>query len=181
MSLRINFYGGPGVGKSTLAARVYADLKQLGVNSIELVPEFIKPWAYEGKQFDSFGNTYVFGNQLWSELRFLNAGVDIIVSDSPMMLQCAYAYQANKIIGSSLRDIALQYEKQYPSLNFFVDRTVPGPLRARYQTKEELETLDCSIRQFLQDCNHPSYPVRITDYDFIMHVVKLSLTVDRLL
>ncbi len=175
MSLRINFYGGPGVGKSTLAAKVYADLKQQGVNSIELVPEFIKPWAYEGKQFDAFGNTYVFGNQLWSELRFLKSGVDIIVSDSPMLLQCAYVYQKNQSIGLSLRDIVLQYEKEYPSLNFFVRRTLPYASEGRYQTEEESELLDSSIQQFLHACHLPNYPVKITEYDFIISTIKEKL------
>ena len=46
--LRVNFYGGPGVGKSTLAARVYAELNSAGAVSTELVREFIKTWAYEG-------------------------------------------------------------------------------------------------------------------------------------
>ncbi len=175
MSLRINFYGGPGVGKSTLAAKVYADLKQQGFNSIELVPEFIKPWAYEGKQFDSLGNIYVFGNQLWSELRFLKAGVDIIVSDSPLLLQCAYVYQGDQVIGSSLRDITLQYEKEYPSLNFFVKRTLPYSPEGRYQTEEELGLLDSSIQQFLHISGQLNYPVKITEYGFIISTIERKL------
>jgi len=44
MSLRINFFGGPGVGKSTLAAQLFGWLKAENFDA-ELVQEFVKTWA----------------------------------------------------------------------------------------------------------------------------------------
>ena len=47
MIRRINIYGGPGVGKSTLAASIFAFMKKRGDN-VELVQEFVKQFAYLG-------------------------------------------------------------------------------------------------------------------------------------
>lgn len=44
--LVVNLFGGPGVGKSTGAAKVFSELKLLGVNC-ELVGEFAKDKTWE--------------------------------------------------------------------------------------------------------------------------------------
>ena len=46
----INIYGGPGVGKSTGAAMIFAKMKMLGINC-ELVTEYAKTLTYE-KRFE---------------------------------------------------------------------------------------------------------------------------------
>ena len=46
--LVINLYGGPGTGKSTTAAHVFALLKQRDVNA-ELVREYAKDIVWEGR------------------------------------------------------------------------------------------------------------------------------------
>lgn len=42
----VNFFSGPGAGKSTLAAYVFSKLKMMGVNC-ELVSEFAKDKVWE--------------------------------------------------------------------------------------------------------------------------------------
>ena len=50
----INFYGGPGIGKSTMAAKMFAALKTAGVKT-ELVGEFAKDLVYDRKAAASRG------------------------------------------------------------------------------------------------------------------------------
>ncbi len=119
--MRINLYGGPGVGKSTLAAMTFGWLRQHG-HSAELVQEWIKDWAYLGREIKSFDYVYTFANQLHTEDRLLQAGVKTIVTDSPVYLQCMYALRHKMKAANELWRIAKRFEEAYPSVNFFVDR-----------------------------------------------------------
>jgi len=49
MTRVINLLGGPGVGKSTAAAKLFAKYKDEG-KSVELVREYVKDWAWEGRK-----------------------------------------------------------------------------------------------------------------------------------
>ena len=66
MGLHINFFGGPGVGKSTLAAQLFGYLKAKGFD-VELAQEFIKTWAYQRRELRSFDYVYTFAKQLHAE------------------------------------------------------------------------------------------------------------------
>ena len=172
MSLRINFFGGPGVGKSVLAARVYAELSRAGIVTTELVREFVKPWAYEGKKPDAFDQVYTFANQLWSEHRLFKAGVDVIVTDSPLLLQCVYASALNKDLGIHLRGVAFQYEEAYPSVNFLVDRIVPFRRIGRFQDESELGELDARIQAWMDNWRLPYLHVNPDDHRSVTQTVR---------
>ena len=168
--LRISFYGGPGVGKSTLAAKVYAALNQGG--TAELVREFVKSWAYEGRQLDIFDQVYTFANQLWSEHQLDKAGVKVIVTDSPVLLQCVYADLLDPNIAAHLIAIAKNYERCRQSLNFLVKRTVVYDPVGRYQSTNELATLDARIQQCLDEWHLPYHSVCPDNWQFILQASK---------
>ena len=86
---RICLYAGAGAGKSTTAARIFADLKIKGYKT-EYVSEFIKSWAYQGRFPKSFEQMYVFAQQTYLE-DSLMPHVDSIVTDSPILLNVAYS------------------------------------------------------------------------------------------
>ncbi len=48
-TIAINFYGGPGTGKSSMAAAIFSNLKNEGINA-ELVTEYAKS---KGRGFQS--------------------------------------------------------------------------------------------------------------------------------
>ncbi len=148
---RINFYGGPGVGKSTLAALTYGWLRQHG-HSAELVQEWIKDWAYLGREIKSFDYVYTFANQLHMEDRLLQAGVKWVVTDSPILLQCVYALHHKMKAANELWKIAKRFETAYPSINFVVAR----PQYAVYEQAGRYETLDQAITmdKFIVTCLH---------------------------
>lgn len=172
MPLRINFYGGPGVGKSTIAAKTYAALKESRGLSVELVQEFIKSLAWEGKSLDKFDQVYTFGKQLHREHRLLLAGVDIIVTDSPILLQCFYAEKLCQMLAYGLIAVANEFESVYPALNFFVERSVPYTQEGRYQNAAQAEKLDQQLREMLDNMGVLYLVVRPDQISTIIQTAK---------
>lgn len=168
MIKRINFFGGPGSGKSTTAAWLYSELKTRGL-SIELVTEYVKIWAIRREKPEVFDQILFLGEQMHSEYRFLKHGVERIVTDSPVFLSGLYAsfYDTeNRFrLQKSILDIAFEYETQFPSLNIFLNRKDREyKQEGRYQSLEEAIEIDKYIMDFL--CQHSNkLNFRIIDYD----------------
>lgn len=153
--MRICLYAGAGAGKSTVAAGLYYFLKCKNYN-IELVFEFIKKWAYEGKTPKSFDQSYIFGKQLNSEDVFLQCGVKHLVTDSPLMLQVFYAKKYNFGCWSDLNRTAREFEKTYPSLNIFLSREGLQYRQAgRYEDEVTANAVDAELMVFLNEQNIP--------------------------
>ena len=103
-TLVINLIGGPGSGKSTCASGIFYQLKKLGVNC-ELALEFAKDkvWEEPIKKLDD--QFYIFG-KLYHKLFRLNDKVDVIITDSPLIISILY----NKISSQYFNDFV---KKQY--------------------------------------------------------------------
>ena len=150
MIRRINIYGGPGVGKSTLAARIFSLMKQRGDN-VELVQEFVKQFAYFGQRVTGWHCLYTFAKQLRAEQKLLENGVDVIVTDSPLLLQCRYAQKHGCLVTIQLEQICYSFEKEYSSFDVFVKRNNNFIEEGRFETAKEAIAMDKFIRKFLDD------------------------------
>lgn len=155
---RINFFGGPGVGKSTLAAKFFTHLKQRGHN-VELIHEFVKQYVYTKQTLTSWGQVYTFGQQFGAELRALEGGVRQLVTDSPLLLQCIYARHNGCPAYEQLTEISQEFETDYPSVNFLVLRTVPFKSVGRWGSEDDGKLWDKRIEQDL--IQHDTYYHRI--------------------
>jgi hypothetical protein len=169
MSLRINFYGGPGVGKSALAATTFGWLRQNRFNA-ELVQEWIKSWVYLGRKPRSFDYVYTFANQLHAEDCLLQAGVNILVTDSPVYLQCMYALHQDVQSAEELLGIACLFEKRHPSVNFFVERPQFAVYEqsGRYEDLGQAIEMDCWIGDCLRRWDVPFTRITPGDLDTVI-------------
>jgi hypothetical protein len=161
MIRRVNFYAGPGSGKSTLAPRVFAELSIRGYK-VAQVDEWIKAWAILGIKPESFDQLTVFANQLSKEDMPLRKA-DLIVTDSPVLMNAAYSQNWNFVGTPELISLALKFEQDFPSLNFFIDRTVP------YQSYEEAVAFDSFLLGFLAE--HLSGELIHTTVDSLPEIV----------
>lgn len=148
MVRRINLYGGPSSGKSTTAAKLFYESKQRNEN-VEHIQEYIKNWCYQGRNPTGFDQVYIFGKQLYKEETVLKGGVDKLITDSPLFLQCFYASYYNLPGASAILDIAQQFEEMYPSENLVIRRSKAYSPVGRYQNEEESKKIDSLIKEFL--------------------------------
>lgn len=148
-TLLVNLYGGPGAGKSTTAARLFSVLKTSGQN-VELVTEHAKDLTWEEGAKLSF-QPAVMGEQMW-RLERLRGKVDVIVTDTPIMLSCVYG--AGMIGHEVWCAYVEEYVQSWPTLNFRVarGRRVWNPA-GRSQGEREAIALDATIDNLLLERN----------------------------
>lgn len=135
----VNFYGGPGSGKSTMAARVFAELKELKYNA-ELVTEVAKDLTWE-KSFNVLDNQlYVFAKQ-YHRLWRLKNNVDIIVTDSPLVFSLVYGNTSE-----IFKQLVKEEFNKFNNINIFLQRTKEYQPKGRSQTEEEAKLIDGIIK-----------------------------------
>ncbi len=137
----VNFLGGPGTGKSTTAAHVFAELKQRGVNC-ELVREYAKDVVWEGRLALLDNQIYVFAKQL-KMMRDLDGKVDFIITDSPLLLTLIYCNDP------LLHTLALREFNKFDNINIFLQRSKVYNPAGRVQTEDEARLIDTQIENML--------------------------------
>ena len=150
-NMRINFFGGPGAGKSTSASWLFSELKKRN-KSVEYVSEYVKFWAYSQRKIHQYDQIYLFGKQMQSEYKYLVHGVKNTVTDSPILLAAVYA-EINGACGIAehLASICEMYDADYPSLNIYLKRGDKGyDESGRYQTTAQALEADALILEYLE-------------------------------
>jgi hypothetical protein len=164
--MRINFFGGPGSGKSTTTARVFAQLKERQL-SVEHVSEYVKAWAYQGRDVNPFDQVYLFGKQHQYEYRYLARGVRNIVTDSPCFLSAFYAkHRGVSALVRPLVELCFLYDGAHPCVNLFLRRgDKPYVQAGRWQSQEEAREIDTQMFAMLV----AYYPTNLVQLDFDDH------------
>lgn len=169
--MRINLFGSPGCGKSTTATLLFSNLKILNY-SIELITEYIKTWTYINRKPTSFDQVYIFGQQMQKEHLPLKAGVQHIITDSPLLLSPIYGKHYNYSSWKQLLEIERIFNDSYPSVNFLLQRSHEYQQLGRFETQEQSVEIEKSIINFLKEYN---IPYEITNNNNILEILKKIL------
>lgn len=150
MTTIINLYAGPGSGKSTSAAHMYAELKREGVNA-ELVREYVKDWAWDNRKLSTYDQIYVMGKQVRRE-SMLYGKVDFIVTDSPVLQGVYYAEKysppavlngVRSCVSAFLHQAAVDGHIHH---HVFLTRSKPYQRAGRYETETAAREADVGIK-----------------------------------
>lgn len=143
-TLVVNFFAGPGAGKSTLSRAVSAELSMRGYLS-EYVPEYAKDLTWE-KRYKTFEDQiYIFGKQLHRFHRLLGQ-VTLFTTDSPLLNSIVYGDQ---IKSNYFKPLVLETFNSMNNLNIFLNRVKKYEPKGRNQTEEESKQLDNKIKDIL--------------------------------
>lgn len=147
----VNFFAGPGCGKSTGASWLFSQLKLNGVDC-EYVTEFAKDkvWENNGEVFKC--EFYITGKQAFKISRCFGK-VDVIVTDSPIAISMAYS-ESDKFKAAVLEEFN-KYEKN--NMNVLLKRVVPYDPNGRLQTEDVAKDIDDTIKNVLDESNIPYY------------------------
>lgn len=145
-TLIVNLYGGPGSGKSTGAAYLFSKLKMAGVDA-EYVTEFAKDKVWEGNQEAFKCQFYITGKQAFRISRCFGK-VDVIVTDSPIMLGSIYANMSGR---QALAKACIEEARRYAgnSVDIVLKRVKPYNPNGRNQTEQESKGIDDVVRSML--------------------------------
>lgn len=153
----VNLFAGPGAGKSTFCAGIFASLKWLGVNC-EMALEYAKDLVWQNS-YDVLGNQlYVFGKQQ-NRLYRLYQKVDIVVTDSPLLNSIVYDAQKRPRTKAAFIELVLAEHSAYDNLNFFIERRKRYNPVGRTQTEAEASDLDAKIMEVLYTYGIPYTPI----------------------
>lgn len=155
MSLIINFFGGPGIGKSTQSAGLFTKMKKSHMD-VELTFEFPKIVTWEENYSAINDQFYITANQHRNISRLYNK-VKYIIVDSPIILGMVYKNRYNEIseypsnfYDNSFDNFILNLFKKYNSLNILLKRDDTSyDENGRLQDLEEAKKIDEEIIQQL--------------------------------
>jgi hypothetical protein len=140
----VNLFSGPGAGKSTTAAGVFALLKLHGVRS-ELVTEFAKDLTWEKREHTLNNQYYVWGKQYHKMWRVRHE-VLVTITDAPLMHSVLYSNEEDE----TFKKMVYESFNKFNNINYFIKRVKKYDVAGRSQTKEQAEELDLNVLEMLK-------------------------------
>jgi nicotinamide riboside kinase len=163
----VNFYGGPGTGKSTMAAAIFSELKSRGINC-ELVTEYAKKKVWEESHMVFEFQLYISAKQMYSMFTVAKH-VDIVITDSPIIMASVYA-KNDKLVSAILK----REHAKYNNIEIFLKRVKEYNPKGRLQTEGEAKAKDIQIKNLLNK-NKISYNTFDAEQKSIKGIVDLIL------
>lgn len=183
-SLIINFFGGPGIGKSTQSAHLFTKMKKSHYD-VELTFEYPKIVAWEENYSVIRDQFYVTANQHRNISR-LYGKVKYIIVDSPIILGMVYkdlydkepSYPAS-FYDKSFDNFILGLFKKYNSLNILLKRDDSTyDENGRFQNLNQSKEIDEEIKTRLVVNNIPFVEFAVgnnTAEDIFNYIVSKQL------
>lgn len=142
--LVVNIIGGPGCGKSSMTASVFSFLKWHDVNC-EMALEYAKEVVWSKTENLLKNQLFVFGQQ-HNRIYHLLDKVDVVITDSPLLLSIIYDTKKNL----NLKSLVLDEFHKYNNINYLLTRKKKYNPSGRLQTEDEAKEIDDKLRNLLK-------------------------------
>lgn len=162
--LNINLFGGPGTGKSTIAAELFSKMK-INNYKVELLQEYAKDLTYGKDSVKLSDPLHVLGEQHHRLFR-LQGKVDYVIHDSPFIMGLAYLDTEGIIPVNTFKTFTLELFNKYDSINILLVRNTDKHHYQEYgrsQSLEEAKDIDKYIKQLLVNNSIPFIAIEMGD------------------
>jgi hypothetical protein len=143
----INFWGGPGIGKTSAATGLFALMKAADLR-VEFVPEVAKDLTYDGDSRRIENQLLILGLQ-HDRLDRLQGQVDYAVTDSPLPLGLAYLNPRWRT--EAFIKVMRETYDQFDNYDVQLRRVKPYQTYGRRQDQDAAVELDRRIQTIFQD------------------------------
>jgi|LakMenEpi03Aug12_release.lakeMendotaPanAssembly.Ray.scaffolds.fasta_scaffold314895_2 broad-specificity NMP kinase len=151
----INIIGGPGIGKTTISALLFANLKIRGY-ICEYVQEFAKKLVWL-KDYDTLNNQFFVSREQYTLLKQIDGHVDFLITDGPL-IHGIYYNKYNKDNNSNIDKVEkfiLNSINKFKNINIVLDRVDRDyEKEGRIQTEQEAKDIDVILRHILRTNNY---------------------------
>ena len=149
----INIAGGPGTGKTTVAAELFSKLKEKGYE-VENVSEFAKELVWEGRKEAFDDRLYMHGEQN-HRLMQMNGKLDFIITDSPLFLTSVYNnyYLKDKFPASynkMIDTVTSETFKLYDNRVYLLERNTSYKVIGRRENQKAALDIDRALVKYLK-------------------------------
>jgi len=171
----INVISGPGSGKTTICALIFAKLKISGYVT-EYVQEYPKTLVWM-KDYDTLNNQYFVSSKQVNLFKSMNTKVDFIVTDGSI-LHGLYYNRHNKHNTSNIEKtekFIIDSYNEFHNINIFLDRgEFDYETDGRIQTETEAREIDVILMHMLKQNGIP-FERFVSSPDSIDPIIKFIL------
>lgn len=136
-ALVVNLFGGPGTGKTTMAARIFSELKQRGIEAA-CPEEHAKLLIWSGRPW-LLDHQVILMGKIYETLLNLRDKAQVIIVDGPMLLCSVYAGDREK---PAFHQLVTDLHKQTDRVNLSVQRERNRP----YDPSNRRETEGAALK-----------------------------------
>lgn len=157
----INFFGGPGAGKSTCAAELFAMMKKQS-RKVELVHEAAKDYVWEDWAHIFGEQDWIFAHQHRLIRRLVRHDIEFAVIDSSILLSLFYMPDD---FPQSFRPFVQEVFDSYDNINILIDRNPNFPYdpTGRNEDEQQAHAVDMAIRDYFAASGKPVHHVLAGD------------------
>ena len=178
VSKLINLFGGPGIGKSGIAAGITYKMKKKHIK-VNNPYEFPKKLAWDNNIPAISDQLYVFANQ-HRGIAECYGKVDYIVIDSPILFSTIYHRYYTKgypaeMYGKVFHDMVIDLHRRYSSINILLESGVTiHNDDERFQNYKQSVEIDTLCKNVLDETKSPYHTVKVGDNSVkdIMKIIK---------